>query len=73
MSQSALEYLLAEHRARHPVKRLTFVLSNQADDDIAYLTHKGFERSDSKHCAGSMIAFSKDYEVKRELKDEGAS
>ena len=25
---------------------------------------KGFERSDSRYCAGSMISFSKDYKVK---------
>jgi len=65
-SESSLKYLLAEERAKHPVRRLTFVLSNtRAEEHIHWLTRKGFERSDSKYYSGSMISFSKDYKVKR--------
>ena len=64
-SESNLKYLLAEERAKHPVRRLTFVFSNtRAEEHIHWLRKKGFERSDSEYCAGSMISFSKDYKVK---------
>ena len=64
-SESNLKYLLAEERAKHSVRRLTFVFSNiRAEEHIHWLKKKGFERSDSGYCAGSMISFSKDYRVK---------
>jgi hypothetical protein len=64
-SESSLKSFLAEERAKHPVRRLTFVLSNtRAEEHIYWLKKKGFERSDSRYCAGSMISFSKDYRVK---------
>jgi hypothetical protein len=64
-SESSLKYLLAEERAKHPVRRLTSVSSNvRAEEHIHWLKKKGFERSDSRYCAGSMISFSKDYKVK---------
>ena len=59
-SESSLKYLLAEERAKHPVRRLTFVFSNvRAEEHLHWLKKKGFERSDSRYCAGSMISFSK--------------
>jgi hypothetical protein len=64
-SESSLKYLLAEERAKHPVRRLTFVSSNvRAEQHIHWLKKKGFERSASKYCGGSLISFSKDYKVK---------
>jgi hypothetical protein len=63
-SESSLKYLLAEERAKHSVRRLTFVFSNTRDEHIHWLRKKGFERSDSRYCAGSMISFSKDYKPK---------
>ena len=64
-SESLLKYMLAEERAKHVVRRLTFVFSNtRAEEHIHWLRKKGFERSDSRYCAGSMISFSKDYKVK---------
>ena len=64
-SESNLKYLLAEERAKHPVRRLTFVFSNvRAEEHLHWLKKRGFERSDSRYCAGSMISFSKDYKIK---------
>ena len=67
-SESSLKYLLAEERAKHPVRRLTFVFSNaRAEEHLHWRKKKGFERSDSRYCDGSMISFSKDY--KRSSRD----
>ena len=64
--ESSLKYLLAEERAKLPVRRLTFVVSNtRAEEHLHWLKKKGFERSDSRYCAGSMISFSKTYPIKK--------
>ena len=47
-SESNLKYLLAEERAKHPVRRLTFVFSNaRAEEHLHWRKKKGFERSGS--------------------------
>jgi hypothetical protein len=62
-SDSALNYLMAEERARHAVKRLTFVIRNSRLDEnqMLWFSKKKFSRSDSPYTAGSMVAFSKSY------------
>jgi hypothetical protein len=59
-SNANLNFLLAGERARHAVKRITFVISNKLDENrMLWFQKKGFERIPSEHTSGSMIAFSK--------------
>jgi hypothetical protein len=62
-SESSLLYLLADERKRHPIKILTFVISNARLEEnlVLWFQQKKFNRSESKYTAGSMIAFSKSY------------